>query len=74
MQKPESFKSYEEMTAELKKVCRGLFGIGGDSNETPKVQETQETPKVQETPKTPEVNIPVAPAKSESLDDLLNSL
>lgn len=74
MQKPESFKSYEEMTAELKKVCRGLFGIGEDPNETPKVQETQETPKVQETPKTPEVNIPVAPAKSDSLDDLLNSL
>jgi hypothetical protein len=71
-QKPESFKSYDEMTTELKKICRGLFGIG-EGTQTTKTETTKEEPA-----KAPEVNIPVGnipvAEKSESLDDLLNSL
>lgn len=72
--KPEAFKSYEEMTNELKKLCRGLFGIGESKG-------TSGTPGTPTTPKeTPTVNIetkpevPVASSKGDSLDDLLNTL
>ena len=75
LQKPESFKTYDEMVAELKKVCRGLFGIGEGTQPTKTEPPTQST---QPTQPTPEVNIPVGnipvAEKSESLDDLLNSL
>lgn len=79
MQKPEAFKSYDEMTVELKKVCRGLFGIGEEKASTPQSSAVQTPASVPETTSepvksVPEVNIPVASTKTDSLDDLLNSL
>ena len=78
LQKPESFKTYDEMVAELKKVCRGLFGIGEGTQPTQSTQPTKTETPTQPTQSTPEVNIPVGnipvAEKSESLDDLLNSL
>ena len=66
------------MVAELKKVCRGLFGIGEGTQPTQSTQPTKTETPTQPTQSTPEVNIPVGnipvAEKSESLDDLLNSL
>lgn len=84
MQKPEAFKSYEELTEELKKVCRGLFGIGGNSSTPVNTAPTTSTP-TSDVANAPSVNVstpaqaeqapqPAQTPQSGSLDALLNSL
>lgn len=76
LQKPENFLSYEQLTKELERICRGTFGIGGKNVTTTSssVEINIETPKSAETPKAEVVSTPKQDSKKDDLSDFLNSL
>ena len=86
-QKPENYKSYDELRKKLESLCNGIFGIGGKSQSSQNSQPVQvniETPQSEIKPaEAPVQTVQTAPVQtqtvqstqsSQSIDDDLSAL